>query len=74
MALQALGDLRRCLVLAEEMGDLEYIDGVDPGCAMDIRDPHRIIRHFNNSSAREIISFVIHRKHEQIITGPRFRY
>jgi 4-hydroxy-3-polyprenylbenzoate decarboxylase len=29
-AQEALGDLRKCLEFAEEIGDLEYIDGADP--------------------------------------------
>ncbi len=30
MALSALGDLRKCLELAEEIGNVEYVDGADP--------------------------------------------
>src|SRR4051812_49772144 len=30
MMLEALGDLRKTLEFAEEMGNLEYVDGADP--------------------------------------------
>jgi UbiD family decarboxylase len=30
MVLEALGDLRKCLEFAEDIGDLEYVDGADP--------------------------------------------
>src|SRR5688572_20986259 len=30
MAIEALADLRKCLEFAEEIGDVEYIDGADP--------------------------------------------
>jgi UbiD family decarboxylase len=30
MVVEALGDLRKCLEFAEEIGDLEYVDGADP--------------------------------------------
>src|SRR3989442_12656863 len=30
MVIEALGDLRKCLEFAEEMGNVEFIDGADP--------------------------------------------
>src|SRR4051794_31046224 len=30
MVLEALGDLRKCLEFADEMGNVEYVDGADP--------------------------------------------
>ncbi|MGH6769725.1 MAG: UbiD family decarboxylase [Xanthobacteraceae bacterium] len=30
MAVEALGDLRKAIAFAEEMGDVEYVDGADP--------------------------------------------
>ena len=34
MRLEALGDLRRCLELAEEIDDLEVVEGADPELEM----------------------------------------
>src|SRR5262249_30387792 len=30
MVVEALGDLRKCLEFADDLGDVEYIDGADP--------------------------------------------